>query len=143
MDADQLLARAAADLHARGERMTVPRRAVLQALAESPGHRTVEEIAAAVAERDPAVARASVYRSIDAFVALGIVAHVHVGHGTTVYHLAADDRVYAQCRRCGTLVALPTGVLASAGEAFAEAHGFTLDPTHVALSGVCARCAAS
>ena len=76
-------------LHARGERMTRPRQAVLLALAEQPGHPTAEQLVSAVAERDSTVHRASVYRTLDALAQLGIVQHVHLGHGPTVYHLVS------------------------------------------------------
>lgn len=138
-DADSVVDAARAALHARGERMTSPRRAVLLAVAAG-GHVTAEEVAARVAASDPTVHRSSVYRSLDAFGGLGIVAHVHVGHGPTVYHVAAPPLVRAQCRRCGVIVAVDAAALAGAASALAEQHGFALSPDHVALSGTCSAC---
>lgn len=142
MDSARLIADTTAQLRARGERMTSARRAVLVALAENPGHHSAEVVAGLVASVDPAVHRSSVYRGLETLCSLGVVAHVHVGHGTTVYHLAHAPHLHAQCRRCGTLVDLPATALDTAAAALTSEHGFTLDPTHVALSGTCARCAA-
>jgi Fur family transcriptional regulator, ferric uptake regulator len=130
-------------LRARGERMTGPRRAVLAVLAASGGHLGAEEVVTRVAEVDAGVHRASVYRTLDALCGLGVVQHVHIGHGATAYHLVhgGDPHVHAQCSSCGTVVDLPVDVLESAGRRMRQEAGFVLDPTHVALSGTCADCA--
>lgn len=140
MDIDRLLTETATLLRARGERMTGPRRAVLIALAGNPGHHSADDVARLVAEVDDTVHRSSVYRCLEALGSLGVVQHVHVGHGTTMYHLADADTVHAQCRACGALVTLPATVLDAAASALRDRHGFALDATHVALSGTCAAC---
>jgi Fe2+ or Zn2+ uptake regulation protein len=130
-------------LRARGERMTGPRKAVLAALASSGGHLGAEDVVAQVAAVDPGVHRASVYRTLDALCGLGVVQHVHIGHGATAYHLVhgGDPHVHAQCSSCGAMVDLPVDVLEGAGTRMRQEAGFVLDPTHVALSGTCATCA--
>jgi Fur family ferric uptake transcriptional regulator len=130
-------------LRERGERMTGPRKAVLAVLAASGGHLGAEDVVAAVADVDPTVHRASVYRTLDALCDLGVVQHVHIGHGATAYHLvhAGDAHVHAQCNSCGAMVDLPIDVLEEAAGRMVREAGFVLDPTHVALSGTCAACA--
>jgi Fur family ferric uptake transcriptional regulator len=134
-----------ARLRARGERMTGPRRAVVSALAAQTSHVTAEELVGVVAAVDPRVHRASVYRSLEALTALGVVQHIHVGHGPTAYHLVGAIGVHphAQCRTCGTLVDLPAGLLDDVAARLRAETGFTLDATHMALSGQCATCAQS
>jgi Fe2+ or Zn2+ uptake regulation protein len=129
-------------LRERGERMTGPRRAVLAALAASGGHLAAEDVVAAVADVDSTVHRASVYRTLDALCGLGVVQHVHIGHGATAYHLVheVDPHVHVQCSSCGCVVDLPADVLDAAARRMVEEAGFVLDPTHVALSGTCADC---
>ena len=135
----------AARLRARGERMTRPRRAVVAALAAQTGHLTAEEVVDAVAAVDPRVHRASVYRSLEALRTLGLVQHIHVGHGPTVYHLvgAVGAHPHAQCSSCGALVDLPAGLLDDVARHMLAEAGFVLDGAHVALSGQCSRCAGS
>jgi len=131
----------AAMLRARGERMTGPRRAVLTVLAEHPGHLSADAVVSRVAAHDPTVHRASVYRTLDALSSLGVVQHVHVGHGLTAYHLVRDGRhVHAHCRACGTVHDLPPDLLDDVASTLAIRHGFVLDAGHVALSGVCTNC---
>jgi Fur family ferric uptake transcriptional regulator len=133
-------------LRSRGERMTTPRLAVLSVLARRPGHLSAEEIVAAVAEDQPNVHRASVYRALEMLTHIEVVAHVHLGHGGTAYHLAApreSAHLHAQCDECGRVVDLPGDALAGATADISRRTGFQLDPRHVALSGRCAECAAS
>lgn len=130
-------------LRARGERMTGPRRAVLTALARRGGHVLAAEVVEAVSEVDPSVHRASVYRTLEALSALGVVQHLHLGHGGTAYHLSdgAHHHVHAQCQVCGAVEDLPADLLDGVAEQVALRSGFLLDPGHVALSGVCRACA--
>lgn len=138
---DAVVAGAAALLRARGDRMTGPRRAVLRALAARQLHLVPEQVVAAVAEVDPGVHRASVYRALEALSELGVVQHMHLGHGTTAYHLAAEHRhLHAACARCGAVVDLPGDLLDDVATRLDDGQGFALDPAHVALSGTCAGC---
>ena len=125
--------------------MTGPRRAVVSALAAQTSHVTAEKLVEAVAGVDPRVHRASVYRSLDALSALGVVQHIHVGHGPTAYHLLGrfEAHLHAQCRSCGALVDLPSGMLDDVAVRMRTEAGFVLEGTHVALSGLCASCAGS
>lgn len=142
-DAQALLDAVAAQLRAKGERMSAPRRAVLTALATTEGHLSTEEIAAAVAEIAPKVHRTSVYRALAALSELGVVQHVHLGHGATAYHLTDDHgpHLHAQCRQCGQIIDLPADLLVGVADRMGALHGFELDATHVALSGLCSACA--
>ncbi len=129
-------------LRARGERMTRPRRAVLTVLAAHDGHLGAEEIVDAVATQDAGVHRASVYRTLEALSEVGVVQHVHVGHGGTAYHLVAPhDHLHAQCRSCAAILDLPPDLLDAVAGRLEEEQGFTLEPGHVALSGLCRACA--
>jgi Fur family ferric uptake transcriptional regulator len=142
MPAPSLLSEVRVKLHARGERMTRPRQAVLRVLAEDPRHLSAEEIVAAVARRDPSVHRASVYRTLEALAHLGVVQHVHLSHSATAYHLVTDhrDHLHLQCTSCGNITDVPTNLLRSTAEKLDETYHFALDLGHVALSGQCGNC---
>jgi Fe2+ or Zn2+ uptake regulation protein len=122
--------------------MTAPRRAVLAVLSETGGHLTAEEIAGAAGVRDAGVHRASVYRTLEALSAIGVVQHVHVIRGTA-YHLVDDagPHPHLQCHDCGAVLDLPPRLLDPVARQLAREAGFELDPSHVALSGRCAACA--
>lgn len=139
-DPGDVVAEITAALHARGERMTTPRRTVVEVLARKPGHLTAEQVVAVTASP---VHRASVYRTLDALCDLGVVQHIHVGHGATAYHLVdpSGPHPHGQCRHCGHIYDLPRRILDAATRRLHRDIGFRLDAHHVALSGVCASCA--
>jgi Fe2+ or Zn2+ uptake regulation protein len=143
--ADAVIREVTAKLRARGERMTGPRRAVLAVLAERGEHLNADTVVTRVAERDPGVHRASVYRSLEALSELGVIQHVHVGHGATAYHLIHDGQrhLHAQCRVCGAVTDLPPDLLDDVATTLLAQHGFVLDAGHVALSGLCGACEAA
>jgi Fur family ferric uptake transcriptional regulator len=135
---------AATLLRQRRERMTGPRRAVLSVLAQETGHLSADEVVSAVAAYDPGVHRASVYRALEALSRLGVVQHVHLGHGSTAYALAEGrPHLHGHCSSCGAVVDLPGDLLDEVAERLRAEVGFALDPAHVALSGTCRACAAS
>lgn len=138
----EVIAWVAKQLRARGERMTGPRTAVLTALGGHSGHLTVEDVIAAVAAVDPSVHRSSVYRALEALCDLGVVQHIHLSHGTTAYHLSSihGPHPHAQCVRCGVVEDVPAHLLDDVAARLAADLRFTLDATHVALSGLCAAC---
>ena len=128
-DAAAAVERAAALLRARGDRMTGPRRVVIAALAARRAHLTADQVVSAVAEQDASVHRASVYRTLETLSQLGVVQHVHVGHGTTTYHLAGDEpHLHAQCGSCGSVLDLPGTLLDAVAGAIREEHGFAARP---------------
>ncbi len=138
-----LVAQVRGQLRERGERMTSQRRAVLIVLSRHTGHATADEVFEAVAATNKPIARTSIYRTLEALSGLGVVQHIHLGHGATAYHLAdheAAAHLHAQCRDCARIYDLPAGLLDEVAARLADELDFRLDPAHAALSGLCADC---
>jgi Fur family ferric uptake transcriptional regulator len=96
-----------------------------------------------VRARHPEVHLSTVYRSLDAFERLGVVTHVHLGHGRATYHLAEELHHHAVCEGCGAVVELPDDLLGAVVHRVRGEFGFEVDAHHFALSGRCAACATS
>ena len=126
-------------LHERGLRMTPQRQLVLDAVRDL-GHATPEQVCAQVQREAPAVNITTVYRSLDLLERLGLVRHTHLGHGAPNYSVHEHEHVHLVCHGCGEVTEVPTGVMAQLAERLAAESGFTLDVSHVALSGHCSRC---
>jgi len=122
--------------------MTGPRRVILTVLAEQSEHLGVEEVIEAVEHLDPSVHRSSVYRTLEALSQLGVIQHVHAGHGHTTYHLVRDQvpHIHAQCQVCSVVLDLPADLLDAVAVRMSREQGFVLDAGHVALSGTCKAC---
>jgi Fur family transcriptional regulator, ferric uptake regulator len=134
-----------ARLRELGQRSTPARRAVLEVLGSTSDHLSADEIAVAVSERAPDVHRATVFRTLERLVSLGVVTHVHLPHGAATYHVGGSgDRMHLHlsCRGCGGVFDTEAGLLDDVAARVAGTLGFVLDPDHTALSGWCSSCAA-
>lgn len=127
-------------LHERGLRMTPQRQLVLDAVGEL-GHATPEQVCEHVQQSAPAVNITTVYRALDLLESLGMVRHTHLGHGAPSYSTRPHEHVHLVCHHCGELTELPPEQLDGLAATLRDRHGFELDPTHLALSGRCSRCA--
>lgn len=128
-------------LRARGGRVTTCRRAILETFLGIGGHVTAEVLTARVQADQPDVHESTVYRFLDDLERLGVVDHVHLGHGPAVYHLAADAHHHLVCDRCGAVEEVPEALFADLREQLKDEYGFALEPRHFAVTGRCKACA--
>ena len=125
----------------RGGRVTTARRAIIASLLESNGHVTADELTEAVQAAHPDVHTSTIYRCLASLEELGVVDHVHLGHGRAVYHLADESHQHLVCESCGVVVEVPDAVFSALGRRLRSQFGFELKPRHFAVSGRCAACA--
>ncbi|HEX9644364.1 MAG TPA: Fur family transcriptional regulator [Acidimicrobiia bacterium] len=137
ISADQLIDA----LRGEGHRITRARTAICEVLAVS---HTEHLDAGAIRERIGAdgVDLSTVYRTLDALEEAGVLAHTHLGHGPAVYHLAEEaHHQHLVCERCGLTVALAAEDLEQWTGEIRTRTGFVIEPSHFALTGLCAACA--
>lgn len=152
------VADAVARLRAAGERVTTARYAVLRvvdAADRADEHLSAEQIGARVAQLEPSVHRATVYRTLTSLVETGVLSHVHIGGSATVYHLTepatleehahreqahAHTHAHVQCHDCGRVLDVPAEVFDDARARLMDDLGFELDTSHAALLGTCRDC---
>ena len=127
----------------RGGRVTTALRGVVQVLADTDEHLTAAAIADAVQDAHPAIHVSTIYRALDRLAEAGMVTHLHVGHGPTVYHLHGDHHGHLVCARCGAVRDVPTAVMRPVARQVARDYGFAVEPSHLALGGLCSDCAAA
>ena len=133
---------AVAALRAGGLRVSAARRLVLGALYAADGPVSAEGIAGGLEGRLPVSDLASVYRNLETLEQLGLVRHVHFGHGPGLYALAgAGEREYLSCERCGAHLAVPPAALDGVRGALREAFGWEARFTHFPVVGACPACA--
>jgi Fur family ferric uptake transcriptional regulator len=124
-----------AALRGAGHRVTMPAKAVLEALFTASEPLAAEQLA-------PELEPASVYRNLERLQQLGVVTHVHAGHGPGRYVLARGGASeYLVCERCGRLTAVDPAQLDDVRERVREAFGYEARFTHFPIHGLCAGCA--
>jgi Fur family transcriptional regulator, ferric uptake regulator len=136
------LPEAVAALRARGLRVSAARRVVLEALYATDQPLGAEQIAEGIGEL-PASDLASVYRNLETLERLGLVQHVHLGHGAGRYVRAGREREYLVCERCGAHRAVPPEQLDGVRAAVQGATGFQARFSHFPIVGLCGDCSAA
>jgi Fur family ferric uptake transcriptional regulator len=131
---------AVAQLRGRGLRLSASRRLVLEALFAAGRPATAEEIASGMYGRLPRCDLASVYRNLETLEELGLVRHMHLGHGPGLYAPAAEDDEYVACERCGRSAAVARDVLREVRAAVRAAVGYEPRFSHFPLTGLCPSC---
>jgi Fur family transcriptional regulator, ferric uptake regulator len=127
-------------IRARGGRVTAPRIAILEVLLDGPHHATVEDLAQRVRATAPDVHEATFYRTLAALEELGVVYHLHLDHGPSVWHVADEDHEHLVCRGCGAITEVDASEFDALRASIAERHGFVLDTHHFVSQGCCRDC---
>lgn len=135
----------AGSLREAGLRVTAPRLAVLETVAEQP-HAEADHIAAAVRERLGSVSTQAVYGVLHALTDAHLLRRVDAGSRSAArYEIERDDNHHHMvCRVCGRLEDVPCQVgHAPCLEPPAEHHqGYDIEVAEVLFRGVCAQCRA-
>jgi Fur family ferric uptake transcriptional regulator len=114
-------------------RISGARRSVLEALMAAEEPRTAEELAG---KAD----LASTYRNLETLETIGLVRHVHLGHGPGRYELSSRSAGWATCEVCGRSTPLPSPALQAIRLAVREAAGFEATFRHFPIVGRCPDC---
>jgi Fur family ferric uptake transcriptional regulator len=131
------LASAIGAVRARGLRVSTTRRLILEALFATERPVTAETLAGRLRCGD----LASVYRNLERLEAIGLVRHVHLGHGPGLYALATpNDLEFVTCERCGAFEAVDAARLDAARELIRSEVGYLPRFTHFPIVGLCAGC---
>ncbi len=138
------LGSAMAVIRERGLRVSSARRLVIEALLAADGPMSAEQIAAGIGGRVPASDIGSVYRNLQALEDIGVVRHVHLGHGPGLHALAVTgEREYLTCERCADYRALAPEELDPVRELIERQFGYRASFIHFPIVGLCPDCAAA
>ena len=144
LDGPRDVATAVNALRARGLRLSSARRVLLEALYGAARPISAEEIARGVEGRLPPSDLASVYRNLERLEELGLVRHVHLGHGPGRY---LPTGVRWEFVVCDTLRRLRRGgarpCSTSARDAVHAATGYAVRFAHFPVVGTCPSCSDS
>jgi Fur family transcriptional regulator, stress-responsive regulator len=130
-------------LRGAGLRVTRPRLAVLDALAEL-AHADTESVIGAVRRDLPEVSHQAVYDSLRTLTAAGLARRIQPSGSVARYEVrVGDNHHHLVCRSCGTI----TDVDCAVGEipclTASDDHGFVVDEAEVIYWGTCPACTAS
>lgn len=135
------VATAADVMRSSGLRVSAARRLVLEVLFAAREPVRAEEIAEGLGGRFPASDLGSVYRNLETLERVGLVRHLHLGHGPGLYTVADDrPREYLLCEECGTVRTVAPQALDHVREMLRADFGFEARFSHFPIVGTCGDC---
>lgn len=124
-----------------GHRVTAARRLVLEALFDADGPVSAEYLAQGMGGARTQMDTASVHRNLAQLEELGLVRHVHIGHGPGLYALVRpEEREYLACERCGRVTSVEPDKLESVRRTIRRRFGYEARFTHFPILGLCESC---
>ena len=126
-----------------GYRLTEPRRALANLIAEQDGHFRAADLIAAAKRGHLGVGRATVFRTLEVLEALGTIErldlpsgeHAYVGCEPTHHH-------HVVCSRCGRSAEIRDADLRQVVERIARKTGYRVEEHRLELFGLCPACLA-
>ena len=133
-------------LTASGYRLTVPRREVLKQIASRASSFSATELLESVTRARPHVGRATIFRTLDLLVELGLLQKVHTetgpswGHSYLLCGLSDAHHHHLVCTRCGQIADFAECMLDELVSSLKAHTEFQVEEHRLELYGKCERC---
>jgi Fe2+ or Zn2+ uptake regulation protein len=128
-------------LEAVGHRFTEQRLAVFRHLLSTKSHPTADEVFGAVRKDVPVISLATVYKSLETLVGVGLATKLTYGDGSARYDGRVDPHHHARCLRCSTIVDIPSHLAPEGLEPIPPSPGgFQVTGYRLEFTGYCATC---
>ena len=132
----------------RGHRMTGPRDAILDVVNKKQGHLTADDIFFEVRKSYPGIGIATIYRTLDLFVRMGLVNKFDFGGGKSRYEFASKEKHHHHlvCKNCGRVVDYDsfldeeTELIKKIEAELNRKHDFKIDSHQLDFYGLCKSC---
>jgi Fur family ferric uptake transcriptional regulator len=132
-----------ATLERDGYRLSTPRSAVVECLADLGCSVTAKEIADRLRERGSDIGVASIYRTLDLLHTLRLARRVDMAEGVARYEPidpSGEHHHHLVCQSCGDVTAFEDRRLERAIELLSERVDYAVDAHDVTLRGECPAC---
>lgn len=130
-------------LRAAGYKLTTPRLTIIDILEQHGGHLTSTRLVDLVQERDPSIGRASVFRTLELMIKLGIIWPTLQGSSTVNYMLMpGGHHHHIICTNCNKLIEFADCRLDALIKSVQDEYGVRVDGHLLELYGVCSECRA-
>lgn len=130
-------------IQAKGERVTLSRRLVIEALGQSHQHLTINDLQQHIqaAHHDHPLSDTTVYRVLQWLKNLELISQTDMGEAGIVYALISTPyHHHLICLTCGKTITLEDTLFAPLRERFRRDFGFESRIEHMAIYGQCRDC---
>ena len=133
-----------AALDRAGLRLTEPRRVVARLVAEQSGHFTAADLVHDARARRFEIGRATIFRTLEVFLGLGLVERIDLPNGDHAYlRCAPAHHHHVVCSRCGRAAEVEDSGLRTMVREVVLRTGYRVDEHKLELFGLCPDCLAS
>ena len=123
------------------KRNTWQKSAVKEALAESAGFCSAQQLHSSLKEKGPAIGLATVYRALSDLVSVGEADSLQSTDGEMLYRACGGGHHHHLiCRNCGKTVEIEANKLESWADQVARDHGFSNSSHVIDIFGDCPSC---
>lgn len=135
----------------RGFKITSQREAVLEVLSNTDQHLSTEEVYFQLHQKCPGIGLATVYRTLELLVKLGIVQKFDFGDGRARYEILSDSKEedhhhHLICKKCGTIIDYKDFIsdeielLNKTEKGLSEKYNFEITDHVIHFYGICEKC---
>lgn len=131
-------------LQQNGERLTVQRRWVIKALADTHAHMTISDVNEHIQTKQDlqALAEPTIYRILQWLKDLELVSQTDLAGSGVVYQIIGSSKHHHLiCLECGSTMEIDDDLFNSIRENLVNQHGFHARIDHMAIYGYCRDCA--
>lgn len=121
-------------------RNTIQRAQVLDAVRELRCHATAEEVYRAVAGKNPAISRGTVYRNLARLAEAGRIRRIEPPEGPDRFDHRCSDHYHVQCVRCGRVYDVDMAYIPDLEDRIRDGRGFAFTGHDIFFRGVCPDC---
>ncbi len=126
-----------------GERMTIQRRLVIEALYRRGSHLTIGDIQACLQKEGHSLDESTIYRILQWLKSLSIVSQTDLGERGIVYELLGETpHHHLICLGCHAVIGLDDSLARDLRERLRRDYGFEARVDHMAIFGWCRECRA-
>ncbi len=126
-----------------GYTLTSQRKAVLEALGESRGHPSAEDVYLLVKQKNPRVALGTVYQALSVLEEIGVIGAKHWSESPTRYDLNVDPHLDIRCLGCGAVSEIPGVGIGDLEDRLRAATPYEVTRAAVVVEGLCPACRAA
>jgi len=124
----------------QGLRVTIQKRAILEAVLELDNHPTADQIHAFVTRDNPDVSRTTVYRALEGFARLGLITKACHPGSAIRYDRNVDIHHHLICLFCDAVIDISDTGLDRLTVPDTSDFDFEVQDFRVQLRGICGRC---
>jgi Fur family ferric uptake transcriptional regulator len=130
-----------AALREQGERLTIQRREVIDALCRDGGHLAIDDLHGALEARGLDLNEPTIYRILQWLKDLGFVSQTDLGGNRIVYQMIGPLRHHhLVCLNCHCIIEMDDRLLDDLRDRMRREYGFEPRIDHMAFFGLCRRC---